>query len=70
MALPAKKFALDITENKWLGVCAGLARYINIDVTFVRIGVVIATVMTSGLVAVGYVAAGLLAPKAPYGGNF
>lgn len=69
MSVPAKKFALDTTENKWMGVCAGIANYINLDVTFVRIGVVIATFMTFPLGLIAYVAAGVFAPKAPYIGN-
>lgn len=69
MSVPAKKFALDTAGNKWLGVCAGIANYTNIDVTFVRVGVAIATFMTFPLGLIAYVAAGLLAPKAPFVGR-
>ena len=69
MSVPAKKFALDTTGNKWLGVCAGIANYINVDVTFVRVGVAIATFMTFPIGLIAYVAAGLLAPKAPFVGR-
>ncbi len=69
MSVPAKKFALDTTGNKWLGVCAGIANYINVDVTFVRVGVAIATFMTFPLGLIAYVIAGVLAPKAPFVGR-
>ena len=68
MSLPSKKFALDASESKWMGVCAGVANYLNVDVTFVRVGAVIATVMTFPLGLIAYVVAGVFAPKAPHGG--
>lgn len=39
------RFYLDRQNRKWLGVCAGLADYTGIDVTLVRIGVVVLTLM-------------------------
>ena len=69
MSVPAKKFALDTADSKWMGVCSGIANYINIDVTFIRVAVAIATVMTFPLGLIAYVAAGLLAPKAPFIGR-
>lgn len=69
MTVPAKKFALDTADCKWMGVCAGIANYTNIDVTFVRVGVVVATFMTFPLGLIAYVIAGVLAPKAPFVGR-
>ncbi|HWH21814.1 MAG TPA: PspC domain-containing protein [Allosphingosinicella sp.] len=40
-----RKFQLDKRGGKLAGVCAGLANYFNIDVTFVRVGVVVATLL-------------------------
>ena len=37
------KFYLDRRNRKWKGVCAGIADYTGVDVTLVRIGLVILT---------------------------
>ena len=37
------KFYLDCQNRKWAGVCAGIADYTGVDVTIVRIGLVILT---------------------------
>jgi phage shock protein C len=39
------KFYLDRQNKKWSGVCAGIADYTGIDVTLVRIGTVILTLL-------------------------
>jgi phage shock protein C len=39
------QFYLDKPNAKWKGVCAGLADYTGIDVTLVRIGLVILTIL-------------------------
>ena len=59
------RFYLDKQNSKWLGVCAGIADYTGIDVTFVRIGVVVLTLLTQGTVGLAYVIAAWLAPKKP-----
>ena len=46
------RYALDRTNGKVLGVCAGLARTTGWDVTLVRIGLVLATLFLLGPVAV------------------
>jgi phage shock protein C len=38
-----RKFRLDRRNGKWLGVCAGIAEYTGIDVTWVRVGLVVGT---------------------------
>lgn len=38
-------FYLDKINGKWKGVCAGIADYTGIDVTLVRVGAVLLTVM-------------------------
>ena len=40
-----KKFTLDKANGKFLGVCSGLANYLNVDATFVRIGMVLVTLL-------------------------
>ncbi|MFA5968543.1 MAG: envelope stress response membrane protein PspC [Sphingomonas sp.] len=61
------KFYRDKQNGKWMGVCAGIADYTGIDVTFIRIGAVVLTLATSGWVIVAYIAAGLIADKKPNG---
>jgi phage shock protein C len=39
------KFYLDRRNRKWSGVCAGISDYSGIDVTVVRIGLVIFTIL-------------------------
>lgn len=39
------KFYLDKRNGKWLGVCSGIADYTGIDVTLVRVAMVILTVV-------------------------
>ena len=59
------KFYRDKLNGKWLGVCAGIADYTGIDVTLVRIGTVLLTVLGSGATIIVYLAAGFLAPVKP-----
>jgi len=40
-----KTFHLDKRNGKFMGVCAGIANYFNIDPTFVRVGAVLATII-------------------------
>ena len=39
------KFYLDKQNAKWSGVCAGIADYTGVDVTVVRVGTVILTIL-------------------------
>ncbi len=39
------KFYLDKQNGKWSGVCAGIADYTGIEVTWVRVGTVIVTLL-------------------------
>ncbi|HEX7820724.1 MAG TPA: envelope stress response membrane protein PspC [Sphingobium sp.] len=45
MAARRTRYYLDKQNGKWLGVCAGIADYTGIDVTWVRIGTVLVTLM-------------------------
>ena len=65
-----KRFYLDKANGRLLGVCAGLANHMNWDPTFVRVGVVLLTLVTFpwGLVAYGAAAMiGKTRPASPYG---
>lgn len=59
------RYALDRSNGKVLGVCAGLARTTGWDVTIVRIGLVLATLFLLGPVAIlGYFLTALIAGNA------
>jgi phage shock protein C len=60
-----KTFNLDKRNGKFMGVCAGIAGYFNIDATFVRIGAVLATIIGGfpWTVIAYFVAAWLAKPK-------
>jgi phage shock protein PspC (stress-responsive transcriptional regulator) len=45
------------------GVAAGLADYLNVDVTIVRIGFVVAALLGGGIGIVAYLAGALLIPE-------
>ena len=45
MSVRRTRFYVDKRNRKWLGVCAGLADYTGVDVTLVRVGVVLLTVI-------------------------
>ena len=67
MSASRTKFYLDKQNAKWLGVCSGIADYTGIDVTLVRVGVVLLTLATSGWAFLGYLAMAWFAPKKPIG---
>ena len=54
-----------IPEGKKLcGVCTGLAQYLEIDVTLVRLGTVLLSLFGPGVIA--YIVCALVIPEAPY----
>ena len=61
------KFYLDKENKKWAGVCAGIADYTGLDVTLIRIALVLLTVTTSGSFILAYFIAAWLAPSKPNG---
>jgi len=59
-----KRFTLD-TQNKMIwGVCSGLAKYFNFDVTIVRIAWIVLTIASFGTGVLLYILIALIAPKA------
>jgi phage shock protein C len=57
-----RKFTLDKVNGKWMGVCSGIANYIGVDATFVRIAAVVLTVIGGfPWTVIAYVAAGFVA---------
>lgn len=55
------KFHLDKDNGKFLGVCAGLARYLGVDPTIVRLVFAIGTLIGFGSFILIYFAIALLA---------
>ncbi len=45
MKYRGRKFELNKTDGKFLGVCSGLSDYTGVDATIIRVGVVLATVV-------------------------
>ena len=60
-----KKLYVDKSNGMILGVCAGIAKYFNVDVTVVRI-ICLVLIILSGLIPgiLGYIIAGLVMPEA------
>ena len=54
-------FRLNKAEGKVMGVCSGIADYTNVDVTLVRVGFVLGTLLGFGSVILVYLAIGLIA---------
>jgi phage shock protein C len=65
MSASRTKFYRDKYNGKVMGVCAGIADYTGVDVTLVRIGMVVMTFITSGTMLPIYFLAGMIAPKKP-----
>ena len=49
----------------WSGVSGGIAEYLDIDSTFVRIAWLVVGVLTAGLAIIAYVALAIIMPKRP-----
>ncbi|HEX8467941.1 MAG TPA: PspC domain-containing protein [Allosphingosinicella sp.] len=60
-----KRFYLDKANGKVFGVCSGLANHMNWDPTFVRVAVVLLTLITFPWGLVAYGAAAMIGKKQP-----
>jgi phage shock protein C len=62
-----KQLTLSATNKKLAGVCGGLAEYLDVDATVVRLIWVALSVVPGGLVggALAYLLAWIIIPKAP-----
>lgn len=58
---PSKQFRLDKSNGKIWGVCSGIAKYFGIDVTLVRAGFVLGTLIGFGSLLLVYIAIALIA---------
>ena len=60
------RFYLDKRDGKVLGVCAGIADYTGIDVTMVRLMVLVSLFISGGSILPVYFIAGFMAPDQPH----
>jgi phage shock protein C len=67
MSASRTKFYLDKQNGKFLGVCAGIADYTGIDVTMIRIGMVVLTLIAGGTIVPVYFITAWIAPCKPLG---
>jgi len=62
------KYYLDKSNGKWMGVCSGLADYTGIDVLWIRVGVIVLTIMGGfPWTLIAYFVTVWLAEPKPYG---
>ena len=66
MSARRTRFYLDKRNAKFLGVCSGIADYTGFDITLVRIGMVLATVLGSGIMMIVYLVAAWVAEDKPF----
>lgn len=59
-----QRIVRDLSTSVISGVCAGLARWLDIDALWVRIAAVFALVMLPGVTLLAYLAAVILLPGA------
>ena len=65
MNSPRTRFYRDKQNAKWAGVCAGIADYTGIDVTVVRISVVVLTFLSGPWTFLAYFLTAWMAPRKP-----
>jgi phage shock protein C len=64
MNTTTKRLTRRSNDRMVAGVCSGVADYLGLDVTLVRLLAVVAAIFTGGTVAVAYIAAWILMPEA------
>ncbi|QMV41014.1 PspC domain-containing protein [Cohnella cholangitidis] len=66
-----RKLYRSTRDRKLFGVCGGLADYLGVDATLLRILLIVVAVFSAGSVIVVYIIAGFVIPREPnYGGGF
>jgi phage shock protein C len=61
------RFYLDKVNGKVFGVCSGIADYTGVDVTVIRIGMIVMHFMTGFSTVPLYILAAIIAPTKPVG---
>lgn len=65
----SKKLYKSTTDKKLCGVCAGIANYLNIDPTVVRLLRALIT-FVGGAGVIAYIVCALVIPDEPYNNNY
>lgn len=65
MSARRTKFYLDKRNRKWLGVCSGLADYTGVDVTLIRVGMLVLFFVTFPWALIAYLVVNWLAQDKP-----
>ena len=60
-----KKLYRSRTDKKLCGVCGGLAKYLGMDATIIRLILALAVIF-AGVGALAYIIAALIIPEEPY----
>ena len=60
-----KKLYKNTKDKVICGVCSGLAKYLSIDATIVRLGVAFAALISCGTAVVAYVVCAIIIPDEP-----
>ncbi|ERL03931.1 MULTISPECIES: PspC domain-containing protein [Leptotrichia] len=58
-----KKLTKSASDKKIMGVCGGLAKYMDKDSNLIRIIAVVLAVITGGSLAIAYLIAGFVLPE-------
>lgn len=62
-----KKLTLSNTDKKISGVCGGIAEYLEVDSTLIRLGWVLLSIFSAGFPGIiAYVLAAVIIPKEGY----
>ncbi|MFC5530058.1 PspC domain-containing protein [Cohnella yongneupensis] len=66
-----RKLYRSTRDKKIFGICGGLADYLNVDTTLLRVLLIIVAVFSAGSVIIVYIIAGFVIPREPnYGGGY
>ena len=60
-----KKLYKSKTDKKLDGVCAGVAKYLDMDPTVIRAAWAVVTLITAGVGIIGYIVCALILPVEP-----
>ena len=58
-----KKLLRSKVDRKLAGVCAGIAKYIGMDATVIRVLCIIAAILSAGVAILAYIACALIIPE-------
>ncbi len=65
-----RKLYRSTRDRKLFGVCGGLADFLGVDATLLRILLIVVAVFSAGSVVLVYIIAGFVIPREPYHGGF